>query len=116
MATTGELAGDRGLYASTLPRAVETARSWLRRSGAARRAALIVVDRGLCELHPGEADGLTWQAFTERFGIPEWDDDPDAAVAPGGESGPASSTGPRRPWPRGERHRGELVVVASTPG
>src|SRR5271165_3689113 len=62
LARTGELAGVTALYASVLPRAIETAE--------AIRPALerwrqgppleIVTDCSLCELHPGEADGLNW--------------------------------------------------------
>ncbi len=37
----------------------------------------------LCELHPGEADGLGWQEVVDRFGVPEWDTDPDTADRPG---------------------------------
>ncbi|MGA2521192.1 MAG: histidine phosphatase family protein, partial [Acidimicrobiales bacterium] len=37
-------------------------------------------------LHPGEADGLSWDEFRDRYGEPDFDTDPDAVVAPGGES------------------------------
>jgi len=49
-------------------------------------ALLAVQDCELCELHPGEADGLTWQEMVDRFGAPDWDKDPDQVLAPGGES------------------------------
>lgn len=88
LARSGELAGVDALYASTLPRAIETARllapaldRW--RSGPPLE---VVQDCGLCELHPGEADGLTWPEFAERFEAPDWDTRPDQVLAPGGES------------------------------
>jgi probable phosphoglycerate mutase len=71
-----------------------------------------VADCDLCELHPGEADGLSWAEFTDRYGGPNWDVDPDAEIAPGGES-----------WngfvqrvhtvltATAARHGGELVVI-----
>jgi broad specificity phosphatase PhoE len=40
----------------------------------------------LCELHPGEADTLTWQEYNERFSGVDWDVDATAPIAPGGES------------------------------
>ena len=48
-------------------------------------------DCALCELHPGESDGLTWQEVIERFGVPEWDTDPARRSRPGARAGPASS-------------------------
>lgn len=74
-------------------------------------------DCGLCELHPGEADGLTWEQFAARFPEPDWDTHPDQPIAPGGES-----------WTSfvlrvadtladiAARHPGELVVVACHAG
>lgn len=88
LARTGELADVGAFYASVLPRAVATAEilapalaRW--RAGGAPR---LVADCRLCELHPGEADGLRWSEFAERFGVPDWDRDPDRPIAPGGES------------------------------
>jgi probable phosphoglycerate mutase len=88
LARTGELTGVDALYASVLPRAVETAEivapaldRW--RDGPPLR---VVTDCDLCELHPGEADGLTWGEYSARFPEPDWDDDPTQLLAPGGES------------------------------
>lgn len=79
---TRELSDVSALYASVLPRAIETAQIL--------RPALAELplsqDCRLCELHPGEADGLTWSAMAERFGSPDWDLDPAAPYSPGGES------------------------------
>jgi probable phosphoglycerate mutase len=73
----------------------------------------IVQDRDLSELHPGEADGLGWQEVVDRFGVPEWDTDPDMLIAPGGESWSGfvvrASSAVRE---LAERHPGELVVAA----
>ena len=60
----------------------------------------------LCELHPGEADGLGWQEVVDRFGVPEWDTDPDTLIAPGGESWTAFVRRPSaavRRWPSATR-------------
>ena len=84
LAWSGELADCDALYASVLARARQTAEI----------LAPVLVGSGeevrtrcdLCELHPGEADGLTWAEFADRFGEPDWDDDPGLPIAPGGES------------------------------
>ena len=89
---TGELAGADALYASVLPRAIQTAEliaPTLARVGADGRPGptpMPVTECGLCELHPGEADGLTWEEFSERFSDPDWDTDPGRPIAEGGES------------------------------
>jgi probable phosphoglycerate mutase len=111
LAATGELAGATALYASVLPRAVETAE--ILRPMIGDGSLPIVQDRELSELHPGEADGLGWQEVVDRFGVPEWDTDPDIAIAPGGESWSGfvvrASAAVREV---AERHPGELVVAA----
>lgn len=87
LARTGELADVAALYASALPRAVETAKILapaLRGPGS--KAPEVVADCALCELHPGEADAMPWAEYLERFGRPDWDVDPSAPIAPGGES------------------------------
>jgi broad specificity phosphatase PhoE len=103
-----ELAAVTAVYASVLPRALETAA--IVAPGLGGLAA--VADCDLCELHPGEADGLSWVEFTERFGGPNWDVDPDTEIAPGGESW---SGFVRRVQTiltaTAVRHGGELVVI-----
>jgi broad specificity phosphatase PhoE len=120
---TGELAGAGALYASVLPRAIQTAElvapalAGVDSDGRRRPSLSIETECLLCELHPGEADGLTWAQFTEQFGVLDWDADPDRPIAPGGES-----------W-RGfvnrvagaldtivARHVGQLVVIAGHAG
>lgn len=129
LAVTGELAGTDALYASVLPRAIETAEllapalapvlapagTHPRGQGAAPPA--VVTECGLCELHPGEADGLTWGEYTDRFGTLDWDADPLQPIAPGGESWSgfvhrvAATLGMLV-----ARHAGQLVVVACHAG
>jgi broad specificity phosphatase PhoE len=90
---TGELAGADALYASVLPRAIETAElvapalvATDPASGGQAPVPEVTTECGLCELHCGEADGLSWGEFSERFPALDWDVDPDQAIAPGGES------------------------------
>ena len=109
LARTRELDHVTALYTSVLPRAVQTARI-LAPGLPAHLAA--VPDCELCELHPGLADGLTWDEMLERFGAPDWDADPAAPIAPGGESW----TGFYERCVRAlldivERHPGERVVL-----
>ena len=111
---SGELRRATALYASVLPRAVETA-DRLRAVVGPGPAALGPVreDCDLCELHPGECDGMVWEDVVETFGVPDWDRDPGTPIAPGGESWRAfvvrASDGVRHLV---ERHPGELVVAA----
>ena len=78
-----ELSDAAALYTSVLPRALETAEIAFAGTGLEHD---ITADCDLCELHPGEADGLTWDEFRHRYGEPDFDADPDQVVAPGGES------------------------------
>ena len=128
LARTGELAGADALYASILPRAIETgellapamAGNGSPTGGAGNRRPAppaLVTDCGLCELHPGEADGLSWDEFTARFGTVDWDADPNQPIAPGGESW----TGFVHRIAAAldvvvARHPGQLVVVACHAG
>ncbi len=80
---SGELADAAALYASVLTRALETGSIV---SPGIGDGAAPVGECDLCELHPGEADGLTWEEFRVRYGDPDFDVDPDSVVAPGGES------------------------------
>jgi probable phosphoglycerate mutase len=84
---SGELREATALYSSLLPRAIETAEK-LRPVVGAGPAALGPVRQQceLCELHPGEADGMAWDEVVSTFGVPDWDTDPTVPIAPGGES------------------------------
>jgi len=111
---TDELGGVAALYSSVLARAVETARIIAPRIGDGTAA---VTDCDLCELHPGEADGLTWSEFRVRYGEPDFDTDPDTVVAPGGESWSSFVSRASNAVQRLVRsHRGELVVLVCHAG
>jgi len=88
LSQTGELGAVGSIYASPLPRAMQSARILAPALDAWRDDAPLVIktDCDLCELHPGEADGLSWGEFAERFPVPDWDTDPTQPIAPGGES------------------------------
>ena len=63
LARTGELADASVLLTSVLPRAIETAEI-----SAPALGGLSAEQRcELCEIHPGEGDGLTWEEFTARY-------------------------------------------------
>ena len=80
---TRELGDVAALYTSVLPRAIETAE--MLRPGLPLDLSF-ERDCRLCELHPGQADGMTWSEMAERFGSPDWDRNPGAPYSPGGES------------------------------
>jgi len=83
LAQTGELAGAAAVLTSVLPRAIETAEIIAPALG-----GLPVEQRcELCEIHPGEGDGLTWEEFSALY-RPEGlaSGNPYRAMAPGGES------------------------------
>ena len=70
------------LLASTLPRAIETASIIAPGLG-------LEIERqecDLCEVHTGEADGLTWTEYGARYGSFDMEAEPDRAFAPAGDS------------------------------
>jgi probable phosphoglycerate mutase len=79
---TGELEGASVLYSSVLRRAVETAEILLPFLGEVTYEARC----GLCERHPGEADGLSWAECDKRYGRRLPGEDPERPLSPGGES------------------------------
>ena len=70
------------LLASVLPRAIETA------TLIAPGLGLEVggQDCGLCEVHTGEADGVDWSEYNDRYGSFDMEAEPDRLFAPGGDS------------------------------
>ena len=70
------------LLASTLPRAIETAE--IIAPGLGIEMAGQHCD--LCEVHTGEADGLTWAEYGTRYGSFDMEAEPDRVFAPEGES------------------------------
>ncbi len=110
---TGELGAEVVLYASLMPRAVETAHILAPVLGDPD----ILQDCGLCEHHPGEGDGLSWEVFDERY--PHGPDgfQPDFRRAPGSETWNEMAARVTAAVDRlVERHRGRTVVVASHGG
>jgi len=115
LASTGELYEAVALYASELPRAVETATILQPVVGPGKLA----VQRrcSLCELHPGSCDGLSWADMAERFGDPDWDKDPTTPLSPGGESWSGFVDRAARGVAEvAERHPGGSIVVACHAG
>ena len=111
---SGELRSATTLYSSVLPRAVETAER-LRPVVGSGPSALgpVVQECELCELHPGESDGMSWDEVVDTLGVPDWDRDPGVPIAPGGESWSSfivRASDAVRALAR--RHPGELVVAA----
>jgi probable phosphoglycerate mutase len=82
LAHTGELVDCEVLVASTMPRARETAEIL----APALHGLPVQEAPDLIEHHPGEADGLSWDDFVDRYGVPDMERDPYLPFAPGSES------------------------------
>ena len=85
LARTGELGDATALYASTLPRAIQTAEILNEAIGHHE----VATDERVCELHPGDADNMTFVEYESTYfaaGSGRWRDDPSVPTAPGGES------------------------------
>lgn len=108
LAASGELAAASVLYSSIMPRAIETAEILSTALGGLE----VQAECDFCEGHPGEADGLTWDELTDRYGpIDEWD--PDRSPAPGWETWREMGGRVQRALDSlVARHPGETVVVA----
>ncbi|HEV3225230.1 MAG TPA: histidine phosphatase family protein [Acidimicrobiales bacterium] len=83
---TGELRGATAFYASLMRRAHETAE--IIAPGVGHGSLEIRQDCGLCEQHPGEADGILWTEYDERYGTIDtmFVRDRTKTAAPGSES------------------------------
>jgi probable phosphoglycerate mutase len=115
LARSQELSEVNALYASVLPRAIETAEILAPALGL--RGDDVIVDCALCELHPGEADDLLWEDYVERFGVPDWDVDASLPIAPGGESWTAFVDRVAQALRAiAARHPDERVVIATHAG
>jgi broad specificity phosphatase PhoE len=113
LVATRELMGATAVYTSVLPRAIETAQ----RIARGLPDVGFVADCDLCELHPGDADGLTWGEFLDRYGAPDWGRDPGAPLSPNGESWSGFFERCRAALERlADRHRGRQVVVVAHGG
>ena len=108
LAATGEVRAG-ALLASVLPRAIETAEILSPALG----GLPVVQDCDVCEQHPGEGDGLSWQEFESRYRPEGWRFDPYEPIAPGGESAAEFNARVARTLTRlADDHRGRTVVVA----
>jgi broad specificity phosphatase PhoE len=107
LAVTGRVQADV-LLASVLPRAIETA------SIIAAGLGLEVAGRewDLCEVHTGEADGLTWTEYADRYGSFDMEAEPDRVFAPAGESWNSFHERVRRTLERVAREYEDQTVVA----
>jgi probable phosphoglycerate mutase len=105
---TGELGEVGALWASTLPRAAETAQILAPAVGDLE----VCLDRDLREFDPGEGDGLVWEDFKVRYPMPEvWD--PQRPRVPGGDSPASFRARVEAALLRlAEAHQGETVVIA----
>jgi len=81
LAETGRVRADV-LLASVLPRAIETASIIAPGLG----LTLTGQECDLCEVHTGEADGLTWTEYAARYGNFDMEAEPERVFAPAGES------------------------------
>ena len=109
LAESGELAAATAVYASVLPRAIETARILAPALGDGSLS--LETDCAFCEGHPGEADGMTYEALSELSGGAEWTDDlkPVRGCETWSEMQARVSTVLEEVL---ERHAGETIVVA----
>jgi probable phosphoglycerate mutase len=81
LADTGEIEATH-LYSSAYPRAIETAEVIAPALGLE-----VEVEEGFGEHDPGpECDGVSFDDFIERYGMPDWESDPFAVTFPGGET------------------------------
>lgn len=81
VARTGQIRAD-SILASVLPRAIETAEILAPGLG----LPSVRQECDLCEVHTGEADGLAWTEYAERYGSFEMEAEPERLFAPGGDS------------------------------
>jgi probable phosphoglycerate mutase len=104
---TGEIDAT-ALYSSGYPRARETAEiiapAW---------DLPIEIEPAFGEHDPGpDCDGMTFQAFIDRFGMPDWEANPHGVTFPGGESvGEFHFRVGAALAPVLDRHRGGVVVI-----
>jgi probable phosphoglycerate mutase len=108
LADTGELAGATALYASLMPRAIETADILAPAFGGLE----VRRECDFCEGHPGDADGLTWAELDERYPVASgWDGN--SKRAPGWETWVEMGDRIARALESlVDRHPGQTVVVA----
>lgn len=98
------------IYSSSYPRALETARIIAPALG----SLPVTVEPGWGEHDPGpDCDGMHFDDFVEKFGMPDWDGDPYDVTYPGGETKAEFSARIRETLRRTvEDNQGGTVVVA----
>jgi probable phosphoglycerate mutase len=114
LANCGDLAAATTVYSSLMARASETATVIL---DAARATRTVIVECAFCELHPGDAEGLTWSQLVDRY-PPDGDpDDPYRRRLPGMElwTEMHQRVGARLRQ-LADEHRGETIVVVGHGG
>ncbi len=98
---------------SMIPRAIETARIIAPGLGFDE----VQQDCDLCEVHTGEADGLPWSEYPERYGELDMTTEPDRVFAPGGDSWNSFHERVERTLRRlADEHRGLTVVAVCHAG
>ena len=97
------------LISSNFPRAVETAQILAPALG----SMPITIDSDWGEHDPGpELDGMPWDVYIDKFGIPTWSD-PDEVMFPGGETvGQFHTRVVRTLRETVRKHEGDTIVVA----
>jgi probable phosphoglycerate mutase len=106
---TGEMREADALYASVLPRAIQTAEIIAPALGDLE----LTTDCALCEMHPGECDGMAWEEFARLYPPVDFTAHPDRPLSPGGESWTELLRRVDRALRAlADRHEGETVVVA----
>lgn len=106
---TGELRGASALYASVLPRAIETASIIAPAIGFTPDD--IRQECNFCEVHTGEADGMTWDEWRAKY-VPE-DRTEYTPWAPGGETWAEFSVRAGTALRKAAKdHAGETIVIA----
>jgi broad specificity phosphatase PhoE len=112
LADSGRVRADV-LLASVLPRAIETAAI----IGPGLGLEISGQECDLCELHTGEADGLTWTEYAACYGSFDMEAEPDRVFAPAGESWNGFHERVRRTLERVAReYEGQTVVAVCHAG
>ena len=107
LATSGAVRADV-LLASVLPRAIETAGI----IGPGLGLEIAARDCDLCEFHTGEADGVDWSDYNDRYGSYDMEAEPDRVFAPGGDSWNSFHDRVHRTLDRLAREQAGQTVVA----
>jgi broad specificity phosphatase PhoE len=112
-AVTGEVSDCQALLCSPVLRARQTAEVLAR----TLPVGLIEQDCDLCELHPGEADGLTWETYRATYGAFDLLTSPTRPFASGAESWEEFARRVRATLERlARRFAGQTVVAVTHAG